>query len=166
VEQDSAVFGVHLVVNATAAAGLAKTAVDVIKTQRDLYSWVPPVAAFVLSFVILACLFESNGTHIDSRQTLAALFLGSFVAMPLAIGASAVQSAVERKVTDQKVAITEDIAAAQREKLVGEVVPSIAQAVGDAISQGMARGMERMVQDAARQGAAQVIAEAKGTPAP
>jgi hypothetical protein len=99
----------QLIIRATAAAGLAKTAVDVIRTQRDLYSWVPPLSAFVLSLFILVCLYEANGARVDNRQTVFTVVLGAFVAAPMAIGATAVQAAVERRTSDQKVSYVQDL---------------------------------------------------------
>lgn len=162
---ETTVLGAQLVVNATAAAGLAKTAVDVVRTQQTLPSWASPVAAFFFSLVILAALFETNGIHIDSRQVSASLFLGAVIATPMAIGASAVQSAVERKTTEAKVSETVDAARFDREKLVADVVPTIAQAVGEAIANGMAHAQGSLLQEAAQQGARAVIAEARANPA-
>jgi len=151
----------QLIVRATAAAGLAKTAVDVLKTQRDLYSWVPPVAAFLISFVILVCLSEASGIPINSRPAFAAAILGAFIAAPLAIGATAVQTAVERKASDQRVAYVQDAAQAQHERMVQDVVPQVAQQA----AQETAANMSDMMAEAARRGALQAIEIAKSTPA-
>ena len=151
----------QLIVRATAAAGLAKTAVDVIRTQTHLYSWVSPVAAFVLSFFILAALLEYGGVRIEGRQQIAGLIVGSCIATPLAIGATAVQSAVERKTSDQKVAEVQDVARYNQEQLVQNLMPDIAQRVSEALMS----TIDNRLAEAARQGAREAIRLAKDTPA-
>lgn len=159
--ETSGMLDAQLIVRATAAAGLAKTGVDVLRTQRDLYSWVPPVAAFLLSFVILVCLSEATGIPINSRQAFASAVLGAFVAAPMAIGATAVQAAVERRVSDQKVSDVQDAAQAQHERIVSDVVPRVAEVMAERIS---SANVDQMA-EAARRGAQEAIRLAKTTPA-
>lgn len=130
-------FGVQLLVQATAAAGLAKTGVDVIRAQGNVYGWVPPVAAWVLSLIILICLFEASGQHVDERQTLFTVTLGAFIAAPLAMGATALQSHVERKATDQKVADVQDAAQANTDRLMMNL--------SSALEEAAQRGAERAI---------------------
>jgi mannose/fructose/N-acetylgalactosamine-specific phosphotransferase system component IID len=157
----SGIFDGLLLVRATAAAGLANTAVDVIRMQRNLYSWVPPLAALLLSFVILVLLSEANGVPINSRQSFASALLGAFIAAPLAIAATAVQATVERKASDQKVAEVQDAAQAQHERTVQEIIPAAARIA----SQETASNLTDMLAEAARRGALQAIEIAKSTPA-
>lgn len=118
----------QLLIRATAAAGLAKTAVDVVRAQANVYQWVPPVAAWVFSLLILVCLFEANGVHVDDRQSLFTVTFGAFIAAPMAMGATALQSSVERKQTERKVAEVQDAAQAQHEKTVDAIGPLLEQA--------------------------------------
>lgn len=151
----------QLIIRATAAAGLAKTGVDVIRTQTNLWSWVSPVAAFVLSFVILFGLSEASGLPVATRQAWAATFIGACISTPMAIGATAVQSAVERRSSDRKIAEVQDAAQAQQERLVNDVVPNVARAVTDA----NAIDLPAVMRESARQGAQKVIDELRATQA-
>lgn len=145
-------FGLDIMVKATAAAGLAKTGVDVIRTQGNMPSWVSPVAAFFLSLVILVCLFEASGIRTDVRQNVFTVILGAFIAMPLAIGATAVQSVVERRASDRRIA---DVASVDVERAAGIAAGMAAENVAQTAQTIPAH----VIEDASRRGAQTVIDE-------
>lgn len=138
-----------LIIQATAAAGLAKTAVDVIRTQTSLPTYAPPAGAFLFSLLILAAMIEASGTTISGRQEFASIFLGAFIATPLAIGATAVQSRVEQRTTERIVQRVQDERAAE--------VANITAAASASIAEPSASMLETIARNAARA----VIDEAK-----
>lgn len=147
----------QLLIRATAAAGLAKTAVDIIRTQQALPSWVSPLSAFLFSIVIIGLISEVSGTPINTRQNAAGVILGGFIALPMAIGATALQSAIERRSADQRVAEVADINVERAARRAAEnVADSVTAATGTGGSVQTEITVD-MLEAAARRGAESVI---------
>ncbi len=110
----------QLVIRATAAAGLAKTFVDIVRTQTTLPSFAPSVASFVFSLIILGVLYGTSRETIWDSVTVSTIVLGAIIATPLAIGATAVQSVVERKTADNRILEIVDRADAEKAQAVAD----------------------------------------------
>lgn len=143
----------QLLIRATAAAGLAKTAVDIVRTQQTLPSWVSPASAWLLSTLIIWLLAEASGAAVDNRQAVAGVILGGFIALPMAIGATALQSVVERRTSDERIAEVADINVERAARAAAEhVVTSTGTGGGPGLD-------VETIASAARMGAQTVIDE-------
>lgn len=108
----------QLVIRATAAAGLAKTFVDMVRLQTDLPPIAPSVSAFLFSLIILICLYGTSRETVWDSVTGFTVVLGAIIATPLAIGATAVQAAVERRSADNRIVEIIDRADADKARAV------------------------------------------------
>lgn len=96
---DNVDFGPVLLRVATisaAASPFVKVAVDLIRTAFDMPKWGAPVAAFVLSLVVVFALYIALGIKVTS-PVAATCVLGSLATTGLSIGMTEVQRRADGK---------------------------------------------------------------------